>query len=122
MRIARKSLYTCTLLTVALLAPLFSQSLPMAARPEDVGFSAQRLERFRAQVKADAESGRIPGAVMLVARRGKIAHTDATGLQERASKKPMKSDSIFRIASMSKPITSVAIMILAEELKGPRLP
>src|SRR5580693_9262110 len=117
MRIARKHLYTCTLLTVALLAPLFSQSLPMAARPEDVGFSQARLERLRAQVKADAENSRIPGAVMLVARRGKIASLDAVGLQERASKKPMKTDSIFRIASMSKPITSVAIMILAEEGK-----
>jgi len=117
MRIPRKSLYTCTLLTVALLAPLFSQSLPMANRPEDVGFSTPRLERLRAQMKADAESSRIPGAVVLVARRGKIATLDAVGFQERGSKKPMKGDSIFRIASMSKPITSVAIMILAEEGK-----
>jgi CubicO group peptidase (beta-lactamase class C family) len=117
MPIVRQRLYSCTLLAVALVSPLFSQSLPMAAHPEDVGFSTPRLERLRAKIKADAESGRIPGAVLLVARRGKIASLDAIGLQERSSKKPMTKDSIFRIASMSKPITSVAIMILAEEGK-----
>jgi CubicO group peptidase (beta-lactamase class C family) len=66
---------------------------------------------------ADVESGRIPGAVLLIARNGKMAWLDALGFQERRSQTPMKSDSIFRVASMSKPITSVAIMILAEEGK-----
>lgn len=89
----------------------------MAGRPEDVGISSQRLERVRRQMKADVESGRIPGAVLLIARNGKIASLDALGYQERRSQTPMKADSIFRIASMSKPITSVAIMILAEEGK-----
>lgn len=94
---------------------VFSQSLPMAKRPEDVGISTPRLDRLRQQVKTDVEKRRIPGAVLLLARNGKIASFDAFGFQERATQKPMKNDAIFRIASMSKPITSVAIMILAEE-------
>ncbi len=107
----------CALLSAALCSPLFSQSLPLAKRPEDVGISSPRLERLHGQMRADVESGRIPGGVMLVARRGKIASLDAVGFQERSSKKAMKNDAIFRVASMSKPITSVAIMILAEEGK-----
>ena len=105
------------MLCVLLSAAALSQPLPMAGRPEDVGISSQRLERVRRQMKADVESGRIPGAVLLIARNGKIASLDALGYQERRSQTPMKADSIFRIASMSKPITSVAIMILAEEGK-----
>jgi CubicO group peptidase (beta-lactamase class C family) len=95
----------------------FSQLLPMANRPEDVGISSRRLERLRRQMKADVESKRIPGAVLLLARNGKIASLDVVGFQERRAQKPMQKDSIFRIASMTKPIVSVAIMILAEEGK-----
>ena len=105
------------LLGVLLAGAALCQSLPVANRPEDVGISSQRLERVRRQMQADVESGRIPGAVLLIARHGKIARLDALGFQERKSQTPMKSDSIFRIASMSKPITSVAIMMLAEEGK-----
>lgn len=94
-----------------------SQPLPVTHRPEDVGVSSQRLERVRRQMKADVDAGRIPGAVLLVARNGKIAVLDAVGFQDRRSQQPMKSDAIFRIASMSKPITSVAAMVLAEEGK-----
>ena len=111
MRIAR--IWAAGLLAAA----AFGQALPVANRPEDVGISSQRLERIRRQMKADVEKGRIPGAVLLIARNGKIASLDTFGLQEQKSKVPMKSDAIFRIASMSKPITSVAIMILAEEGK-----
>ena len=100
-----------------LLPAVVSQPLPVADRPEDVRISSQRLERVRRQMKVDVESGRIPGAVLLIARNGKIAWLDALGFQERRSQTPMKNDSIFRIASMSKPITSVAAMILAEEGK-----
>ena len=68
-------------------------------------------------LKADVESERLPGAVLLIAREGKVAFYDSAGFQERASKTPMRKDSIFRIASMSKPITTVAAMILAEDNK-----
>jgi CubicO group peptidase (beta-lactamase class C family) len=93
------------------------QPLPLAKRAEEVGFSSPRLERARGQMEADVESRRIPGAVLLIARDGKIASLMAVGFQERRTQTPMKADSIFRIASMSKPITSVAIMILSEQGK-----
>ena len=105
------------LLGVLLAAAALPQPLPVADRPEEVGISSQRLERVRRQMKVDVENGRIPGAVLLIARNGRIASLDALGFQERRSRTPMKNDSIFRIASMTKPIISVAIMILAEEGK-----
>ena len=89
----------------------------MASHPEDVGFSTKRLETARGVFKGDVDSKRLPGAVLLIARNGKIAFFDAVGYQDRAAETPMKKDSIFRIASMSKPITTVAAMILAEEGK-----
>jgi len=98
-------------------AASFAQPLPMASRPEDVGFSSKRLETTKAVFKGDVDAKRLPGAVLLMARNGKIAFYDAVGFQDRATETPMKKDSIFRIASMSKPITTVAAMILAEENK-----
>ena len=89
----------------------------MARRPEDVGLSSERLEKDREVLKADVEAKRFPGAVLLMARNGKIAFYEVVGYQDRAAETPMKKDSIFRIASMSKPITSVAAMVLAEENK-----
>jgi len=89
----------------------------MASRPEDVGFSSKRLETTKAVFKGDVDAKRLPGAVLLMASNGKIAFYDAVGFQDRATETPMKKDSIFRIASMSKPITTVAAMILAEENK-----
>jgi CubicO group peptidase (beta-lactamase class C family) len=98
-------------------AASFAQPLPTASRPEDLGFSSSRLQRTHAVFQADVEQKRLPGAVLLIAHNGKIAFYDAIGYQERGSQTPMKKDSIFRIASMSKPITTVAAMILAEENK-----
>jgi CubicO group peptidase (beta-lactamase class C family) len=98
-------------------AASFAQPLPMATHPEDVGFSSKRLETTREVLKADVEAKRLPGAVLLIARNGKIAFYDVEGFQDRAAQTPMKKDSIFRVASMSKPITTVAAMILAEENK-----
>jgi CubicO group peptidase (beta-lactamase class C family) len=89
----------------------------MATHPEDVGFSSKRLETTREVLKADVEAKRLPGAVLLIARNGRIAFYDVEGYQDRAVQTPMKKDSIFRVASMSKPITTVAAMILAEENK-----
>ncbi len=102
---------------VLLCAAAYAQSLPSASRPEEVGISSQRLGRLRQQMKMDVESKRIPGAVMLIARNGKVASLDTIGFQDRRAQTPMKTDSIFRVASMSKPITSVAAMILSEEGK-----
>jgi CubicO group peptidase (beta-lactamase class C family) len=98
-------------------AAAFAQTLPMAKSPEDVGFSSKRLEGTRQAYRDDVEKKTIPGAVLVIVRNGKIATYDAIGYQERATQAPMKKDSIFRVASMSKPITTVAAMILVEENK-----
>ena len=93
-----------------------AQSLPQV-KPEQVGLSSERLGRITAILKADADKGTIPGAILLVARHGKIAAFDTVGVRDPGSKAPMTKDAIFRIYSMSKPITSVATMILFEEGK-----
>ena len=91
--------------------------LPMAVTPEDVGLSSNQLARIEAVTQKYVETGLVPGAVMLVARRGKIAWHKTMGFRDRAAKDPMRPDSIFRIYSMTKPIVSVAAMILVEEGK-----
>jgi len=95
----------------------FAQPLPLAPRPEDAGFSSKRLDVARQAYKDDVEAKRLPGAVLAIVHNGKLVAYDAIGFQERATQTPMKKDSIFRVASMSKPITTVAAMILAEESK-----
>ena len=91
--------------------------LPVAAAPEDVGLSSAQLARIEAVTQKYVDSGLVPGAVMLVARRGKVAWTRTVGFRDRAAKETMRLDSIFRIYSMTKPIVSVAAMMLVEEGK-----
>ena len=88
--------------------------LPLAA-PEDVGLSTTRLERLGSVMRGEIERGRIPGAVALIARRGRLAYFDSYGRLDPARVEPMAKDSIFRIYSMTKPIVSVAAMMLWEE-------
>jgi CubicO group peptidase (beta-lactamase class C family) len=96
--------------------PVLAAELPRA-KPEDVGLSSERLGRIAEVMNAKVKAGEIPGYVALVARRGKVAYFDAHGVQNPNTGKPMSRDSIFRIYSMTKPITSVAAMILVEEGK-----
>jgi len=91
----------------------WAQSLGYA-NPEDVGFSRERLDRITDTINADITKGLIPGATLLIARNGKIAYHKSFGWLDAAAKTPMPKDAIFRIYSMSKPITSVAAMILVE--------
>jgi CubicO group peptidase (beta-lactamase class C family) len=91
--------------------------LPVAAAPEDVGLSSAQLARIEAMTQKYVDSGLVPGAVMLVARRGKVAWARTIGFRDRAAKEAMRPDSIFRIYSMTKPIVSVAAMMLVEEGK-----
>jgi CubicO group peptidase (beta-lactamase class C family) len=91
--------------------------LPKADRPKEVGLSAKRLARLSATFRQDVERNLIPGAVVLIARGGRIAYAEAFGWRDREAKAPMELDAIFRIASMTKPLTSVAAMMLAEEGK-----
>ena len=96
--------------------PLAAGTVPVG-KPEDVGLSSERLKRIGEAVQRHMEAGNVSGAVTLVARKGRIAHFEARGLMDIASKKPMAKDGLFRLASMSKPITGVAVMMLVEEGK-----
>lgn len=91
-----------------------AQGLP-TAKPEEVGMSSDRLARIRAGMRRYVDRGLVPGAVTLVARRGRVVHFDAIGYRDVEAKAPMTTDTIFRIASMTKPIASVALMMLYEE-------
>jgi CubicO group peptidase (beta-lactamase class C family) len=91
--------------------------IPAAAKPEEVGLAADRLPRIHETVQRYVESGQLAGAVTLVARRGRIAHFETHGFMDLEAKRPMQKDAIFRIASMSKPVTGVAIMMLVEDGK-----
>ena len=85
------------------------------AKPEDVGLSSERLNRISLTLKAHVEKGVIPGAVALVARKGKIAYFESFGMRDLETSSPMQKDTIFQIYSMTKPITSVGIMMLQEQ-------
>jgi CubicO group peptidase (beta-lactamase class C family) len=87
------------------------------ARPADVGLSAERLARLDAAMQEEVDSGRKAGIVTLVARRGRVAHLKAYGMAERESSTRMRTDSLFRLYSMTKPVTSVALLMLYEEGK-----
>jgi CubicO group peptidase (beta-lactamase class C family) len=88
----------------------------MGGRAEDVGLSSERLARIdRHLLERYIEPGKIAGAVTLVARRGQVAHFSALGLRDRERKHPMTEDTVFRIYSMTKPLVSVAMMMLVEE-------
>jgi CubicO group peptidase (beta-lactamase class C family) len=85
------------------------------AKPEAVGMSSERLARISTTLKADIEAKKIPGAVLIVARHGKVVMYEAMGRIDPAGDAPMTRDAIFRIYSMSKPITTLTAMMLVEE-------
>ena len=90
----------------------------MLVKPEEVGLSSERLARIdRHWRERYIEPGKIAGAVTLVARHGKVAHFSALGLRDRERARPMTEDTLFRIYSMTKPITSIAMMMLVEEAR-----
>ena len=87
------------------------------AQPEDVGLSAERLERLSDVMEAYVEEGKLPGTVVLVARRGKVAYLEAFGQRDREADAPLREDAIFRIASQTKALVSVGVMMLQEQGK-----
>src|ERR1700744_3710951 len=87
------------------------------ARPEEVGLSPERLARIGATLKADIEAGRIPGAVIAIARHGKLVMLEAYGWRDKAANVAMTTDTIFKIASMTKPMTPVGALMLYEQGK-----
>jgi CubicO group peptidase (beta-lactamase class C family) len=89
--------------------------LKVTCDPAEVGFDADRLRRIDDHFAAYVDDGRLPGWLALVSRRGEIAHLSAYGARDLASEAPVETDTLFRIYSMSKPVTSVAAMMLYEE-------
>src|SRR6202140_5325178 len=114
----RKSAAKFTFATTLALAavPLIAGSVP-TAKPEDVGMSADRLKRIDQMVQRRIDAGELSGAVTIVARKGKVVHLEAQGVMDLESKKPMAKDTMFRVASMTKPVTGLAIMMMIEEGK-----
>jgi CubicO group peptidase (beta-lactamase class C family) len=90
---------------------------PITKPAESVGFSSERLDRIAPVMQGYIDQGKLAGTLTLVARNGKIAYLNTQGMQDKKAKKPMAEDTIFRIYSMTKPITAVAAMILWEQGK-----
>jgi CubicO group peptidase (beta-lactamase class C family) len=93
-----------------------AQNLPRAT-PAEVGFSAARMDHIAQVLREDVDKGLVPGSILVVARHGKIAYFESVGTLNPATKAPMTKDAIFRIFSMSKPVTTVSAMMLVEEGK-----
>ena len=88
------------------------------ARPENAGFSSSRLKTLDQVMKARyVDSGILPGTLTQIYRKGECVHTSSSGVMDIERNKPMRDDAIFRIYSMTKPITAVALMMLVEEGK-----
>jgi CubicO group peptidase (beta-lactamase class C family) len=109
-------------IALCLLGPAFADELTTSGDAKSLGFSAARLARIAPWYQARFDSfppsdGLVPGAVVAIAKGGKLAYLQAIGFQDRAKTVPMKTNSIFWIASMSKPVTSVAAMILVDDGK-----
>lgn len=120
-----KQLVALALAAVMMSVPLLAQTKPTSdkqspaglptAKPEEVGMSSERLARIRVAMQRYIDRKEVPGVVTLIARRGKVVHFDALGFRNAQDRDPMTADTIFRIASMTKPIASVALMMLYEE-------
>lgn len=102
------------LLTAFVAAPLAAQT-PAPSTPIQLGFAPDRLARIDRVLQEYVDSGRIAGAVVMVMRHGKVAYVRAAGMSDREAGRRMTTDALFRIASQSKAVTSVAVMMLVEE-------
>jgi CubicO group peptidase (beta-lactamase class C family) len=100
-----------------LLAAQASAASLTISRPEEVGLSAERLKRIHSVIQSHIDAKDFSGAVTLVARKGKVVHFEAQGTTDLESGKPMRTDTLFRMASMTKPFTAVAVLMLMEEGK-----
>jgi CubicO group peptidase (beta-lactamase class C family) len=112
-KISRAALLPVALAWMVVASVAAAEGLPNA-KPEEVGLSSERLDRLAQMLRANIAAAEIPGAVLLIARHSKIAYFETFGLLDPQAKTPMRKDAIFRIYSMSKPITTVAAMMLFE--------
>ena len=108
--------FTALVVAVAGLAASVAASTP-SAKPEDVGMSSARLERIRSLIDGHIAAKDFSGAVTLVARNGKVVHFEARGLADIEASKPMRTEALFALASMTKPMTAVAVLMLMEDGK-----
>jgi CubicO group peptidase (beta-lactamase class C family) len=102
-------------LALGIALPAIAQGIPKAQSPEEVGFLSTRLKTLSDRINEGVRNNELPGAVVLIARNGRLVMFDSFGFRDKEAKVPMTNDSIFRIASMTKPIVTVAAMMLAEE-------
>src|SRR5262249_23957951 len=117
LRIFALALLSLTWLALSQAAETSAKTGLPAAKPEKVGFTPERLQRINETVQRHIAAKRISGAVALVARKGRVVYFEATGLMDIKSKKSMRKDALFVLASMTKPVTGVAVMMLMEEGK-----
>jgi hypothetical protein len=118
-RLTRDRWRRIRLVAIATLAvPVTMALVPTASKPEDVGLSSERLQRVHEAMQRHVDAKNVSGVVTLVARKGRVAHLEAQGMMDIESKKPMPKDGIFRLASMSKPITGAAVLMLVEEARS----
>jgi len=110
------SIIIVSIATLCATAITQAQGLPTAT-PESVGMSAQRLAQISEAFKQEIDKGNLPGVVVLVARKGRLVYSLALGNLDKEAGKPMSKDAIFRIYSMTKPLVSVAAMMLVEDGK-----
>jgi CubicO group peptidase (beta-lactamase class C family) len=115
----KRTIYGAALASALILSvPAVRADMPLPqASPEQVGMSEQKLDRIRAVLGQEVEQGKLPGTVVMVARKGKLIYADAVGFQDKAESKPMTLDTVFRIYSMTKPLVSIAAMMLVEDGK-----
>src|SRR5476649_2878223 len=111
MRLLLRVLFVCGTLVPSAVS---AQPLPSAAH-EEVGLSSERLARIGKALQSEIDAKRIPGAVAVIARKGRIGYFEAFGARDPASGAPMAKDAVFRVYSMTKPFVAVATMMLAEE-------
>ena len=115
--VTRRSLFVFVMSLALVGAPAGLRADDPLASPESVGFSSAGLKSFQQAMRALVDEHQLAGVTTLVARHGKVVQFDAYGVQDLESKKPVTKDTIFRIASMTKPIAGVAMMMLWEEGK-----
>lgn len=110
-------LATAAALSVVMVLPVAAQGIPRVQSPEEVGFLSTRLKRLSDRMNEGVKNNELPGAVVLIARNGKLVMFESYGFRDKDAKIAMTNDTIFRIASMTKPIVTLAAMMLMEEGK-----
>ena len=110
-------LATAAALSVVMALPVAAQGIPRVQSPEEVGFLSTRLKRLSDRMNEGVKNNELPGAVVLIARNGKLVMFESYGFRDKDAKIAMTNDAIFRIASMTKPIVTLAAMMLMEEGK-----